>query len=59
MGLDSATLSSAAFSGRDLGDYLWHNVDVASEDVGVGGRVGQSAAWQQVEYFEIKVKMKE
>jgi len=49
----------AKFSKRDLNDYLWHYVDVVSEDVCVGGRVGQSASWQRIHYFEIKVKLRE
>lgn len=48
----------ARFSRRDLDDYLWQNVDVVSEDVCVGGKVGQSASWQEVRYFDIRVKFK-
>ncbi len=48
----------AEFSGRDLDDYFWYYVDVVSEDVCVGGKVGQSAAWQRIHYFEIKVKLR-
>jgi hypothetical protein len=49
----------AEFSKRDLSDYLWHYVDVVSEDVCVGGKVGQSAAWQNIHYFEIKYKLRD
>jgi len=49
----------ARFSSRNLDDYLWHYVDLVCEDVCVGGKVGQSAAWQRVNYFEIKVKLKD
>lgn len=48
----------AAFSERDLGDYLWYYVDVVSEDVCYGGDVGESASWQRIHYFEIKVRLR-
>jgi hypothetical protein len=48
----------SAFSGRDLSDYLWYYVDIISEDVCVGGEVGQSASWQRIHSFEIKVKLR-
>ena len=47
----------SAYSGRDLSDYLWYYVDVVSEDVCFGGEVGQSASWQRIHYFEIKVRL--
>ncbi len=49
----------AAFSGRDLSDYLWYYVDVVCENVCIGIDIGESASWQNVHYFDIKVKFRE
>jgi len=49
----------AKFSNRDLAEYQWYYVDVVSEDVCVRGKVGESASWQHVHYFEIKVKFRD
>ncbi|MBI2061059.1 MAG: hypothetical protein HYT87_14930 [Nitrospirae bacterium] len=48
----------AAFSGRDLKNYVWHYVEVVSENVCAGGKVGESASWQRVHYFEIRMKLR-
>jgi hypothetical protein len=49
----------ATYSGRDLSDYLWYYVDVVSENVCVGGNVGESTSSQRIHYFEIKIKLRE
>ncbi len=49
----------AAFSGRDLSDYLWYYVDVVCENVCIGLDIGESASWQNIHYFDIKVKLRE
>jgi len=49
----------AEFSERDLSDYTWQYVDVVSEDVCFRGKVGESASWQQIHYFEILYKLKD
>ncbi|MBI2889159.1 MAG: hypothetical protein HYY13_00055 [Nitrospirae bacterium] len=46
----------AEFSGRDLNAYRWQYVEVVSENVCTGGKVGESASWQRIHRFEIKVK---
>lgn len=47
------------YSERDLSDYLWYYVDVVSEHFCVVSDVGESASWQRIHYFEIKVKFRE
>jgi len=49
----------SAYSGRDLSDYRWYYVDVVCENVCLGLTIGESASWQNVHYFDIKVKFRE